>query len=57
MAQDRFTYQVVEIKSGLFGVKPQAVQDELNKLGAHGWELVTVMPAGVNQRLILKRAQ
>ena len=57
MAYDRFTYSVVELKSGLFGVKAQAMQDEMNRLGAQGWELVNVVVVGVSQRMIFKKSQ
>lgn len=39
----RWTYQVIEIKPNWLGsLKPQVVQDELNRLGTQGWELVSV---------------
>lgn len=42
MNQDRWTYQVVEIRSRLFGNTAEVVQAELNRVGAQGWELVSV---------------
>jgi hypothetical protein len=38
----RWTYQVIEIKPGWTGrFKPEVVQNELNRLGLQGWELVS----------------
>jgi hypothetical protein len=38
----RWTYQVIEIKPAWTGrIKPQAIQDELNRLGLQGWELAS----------------
>ena len=54
---ERFAYQVLDLKAGFFGLKPQRMQEELNRLGAQGWELVTSAQAsGFRVRLILKRA-
>lgn len=40
----RWSYQVIEIKPGLLGrFKPQVIQDELNRLGLQGWELVSLV--------------
>ncbi|MBB3275041.1 MULTISPECIES: DUF4177 domain-containing protein [Pseudoxanthomonas] len=43
----RWTYQVIEVKPGLMGgLKREDLQNELNRLGAQGWELVnTIVPA------------
>ncbi len=59
MANERWTYQVVEVKPRLFGVRPEDVQAELNRLGAQGWELVSVTQPGAMHpvRLYLKRTQ
>ena len=43
MANERWTYQVVEVKPGFLGFKRGAVQERLNQLGALGWELVAVL--------------
>ncbi len=43
MASPRFVYQVVQVKPKFFGIKPQQIQDELNRLGAQGWELVNAV--------------
>lgn len=55
----RWTYMVVEAKTGLMGgFKHEALQDELNKLGKLGWELVNVVHAYPNvssPTMILKR--
>ena len=42
MASERFSYQVVEVKSFL-GVKAAVVQEKLVQLGLQGWELVSVV--------------
>jgi hypothetical protein len=57
MTNERFSYQVVDIKAGMWGLKPQKVQDELNRLGLQGWELVSAVPAygHMGLRLILKK--
>ena len=56
MVSDRFAYQVVEVKGGLWGLKPQKLQEELNRFGAAGWELVSTMQThGLAVRLFLKR--
>lgn len=56
----RWTYLVVEAKTGLMGgFKTEALQDELNKLGKQGWELVNVVhayPTVSSPTLIFKRA-
>lgn len=57
LASERFTYQVIDIKPGFFGLKAPSVQDELNRLGQQGWELVAVQPAGMVTRLFMKKAQ
>jgi hypothetical protein len=59
MHSQRFAYQVVEIKGGFWGLKPQRLQDELNRLGAQGWELVSVLQSNPlhSVRLFLKRVQ
>ena len=42
MANDtqRWIYKVVTFKVGFFGFKPEAIEEEMNKLGRDGWELV-----------------
>ncbi len=41
----RWQYKVVEYKPTLMGgVKPEEMQAELDKLGATGWELVSLTP-------------
>ena len=63
MSNERWTYQVVEIAPSflLSRVKGERIQEELNRLGAQGWELVSANNTsgrgiGVLQ-LFLKRAQ
>ena len=43
MANERWTYQVVEIKPGFFGIRRDAIQERLNQLGAQGWQLVAAL--------------
>ena len=43
MANERWTYQVVEVKPGFFGSARDAVQERLNQLGMQGWELVAAV--------------
>jgi hypothetical protein len=40
MANDRWTYQVVEVKPGFLGSNREAIQERLNQLGLLGWDLV-----------------
>jgi hypothetical protein len=42
MVNDRWSYQVVEVKS-FFGASRDAVQEKLTQLGLQGWELVSVI--------------
>lgn len=43
----RWTYQVVEIKPSFSGrVNAEAIQAELARQGASGWELVQVLHSG-----------
>ena len=44
MVNDRWSYQVVEVKS-FFGASRDAVQEKLTQLGLQGWELVSVLQA------------
>lgn len=42
----RWSYQVVEVKTGLMGgIKTDVLQEELNKQGKLGWELVNIIHA------------
>jgi len=43
MANDRWTYQVVEVRTSFLGAVRERVQDRLNQLGAQGWELVAAV--------------
>jgi hypothetical protein len=39
---------MVEIKPDVWGrVKPNVIQDQINKLGMQGWELVSVVSHGL----------
>ena len=44
----RWTYQVIEVKPGLMGgLKHEELQNELNRQGAQGWELVNIIVQAV----------
>lgn len=43
MADERWSYQVLEIKPTFFGGTRDAVQERLTQLGLQGWELVTAI--------------
>lgn len=46
MANDRWTYQVVELGNTFLGPpKPDAIQDKLNQMGQQGWELISIVQA------------
>lgn len=54
----RWNYQVIEIKPQLFGTTMTArAQEELNRLGQQGWELVSsVQSEGTDSiRMFLKK--
>lgn len=55
MAERRWSYHVAEIKPGLFGIKTEQVQAELNRLGTQGWELVQLQMMGMTLRAVFKR--
>ena len=63
MSNERWTYQVLEIMPTFFRgrVAADRLQDELNRAGAQGWELVAVSHTGGRAigaiQLILKRVQ
>jgi hypothetical protein len=56
MANERWAYQVIDLKPGFFGLKSADIQAELNRLGTQGWELASVMQ-GMPARLVLKRQE
>jgi hypothetical protein len=43
MANDRWSYQVVEVKPRFLGSVREPVQERLNQLGLQGWELVAAI--------------
>ncbi len=44
----RWTFQVIEIKPDVWGrMKPAVMQEQVNKMGAQGWELVNVVSHGL----------
>lgn len=57
MANERWQYQVVDLKAGTWSMimKAEQVQEQLNKLGQIGWELVQVTQVSTTLRLFLKR--
>lgn len=43
----RWKFQVVEIKPDFWGrLKPEVIQEQINQMGAQGWELVSVASPG-----------
>ena len=52
---NRWSYKVVELKPGLLGMKADATEEALNQLGLQGWELVSVVQAGMRLWLYLKK--
>jgi hypothetical protein len=54
---DRWQYNVFEVTASTwsFGVKSEQMQQELNKLGQQGWELVTVRPMSTKVLFFMKR--
>ncbi|MGH8106641.1 MAG: DUF4177 domain-containing protein [Arenimonas sp.] len=57
MAHDRWAHQVIEIKSAIFGVKTETIQEKLTQMGNSGWELVQVIatPGQFGIHLYFKR--
>ncbi|KFN44768.1 DUF4177 domain-containing protein [Arenimonas oryziterrae] len=60
-AHSRWQYLVLDLRMKLFdsqATQLQRVQDELNRLGLQGWELVSLipMPGAFVQRATFKRA-
>ena len=43
MANDRWSYQVVEVKPTFLGSTRDAAQERLQQLGLQGWELVAAI--------------
>ena len=43
MANDRWSYQVVQVKPYFLGSTRDAAQERLNQLGLQGWELVAAI--------------
>lgn len=57
---NRWSYQVIQVKPGTWGgFKTESMQAELNRLGAQGWELVSIaMPHVFSPAmLVFKREQ
>lgn len=57
MASERWQYNVVELKISGWTMKVggDQLQSELNKLGAQGWELVTIRQVTTSLQLVMKR--
>lgn len=51
----RWSYKIVEVKPYFFGPKPAAVAEVLNQHGVQGWELVSVVQAGMRVWLYLEK--
>lgn len=55
----RFEYKVITLKRSVWGGTPDKIdtrfQDELNKLGSVGWDLIDVVPYGHHMQCYLKR--
>jgi hypothetical protein len=43
MADQRWSYQVVEVKPSFLGLTEKNAQERLNQLGLQGWELVAAI--------------
>lgn len=43
MVDERWSYQVVEVKPGFIGLTQNNAQERLNQLGLQGWELVAAI--------------
>lgn len=41
----RWIYKIVRVKFGTFRFNPDAAEDQMNKLGRDGWELVSTYQA------------
>jgi hypothetical protein len=52
-APQRWDYKTVDIKPGFLGMKMDEVQNELDKHGKQGWELVSVAPLAARASLVL----
>ncbi len=57
MANDRWQYNVVDIKGSVWTMKVDAeyLKAELNKLGQVGWELIWMKQVSGAVQLVLKR--
>lgn len=51
----RWQYRVHEIKAKFMGIRSVDIEEELSRLGQQGWELVSVVQAGVLLCCFLKR--
>lgn len=43
MANDRWSYQVIEVKPSFLGSTGDAAREQLKQLGLQGWELVAAI--------------
>jgi len=59
MREHRWNYRVITIKPGTFKKqedKNLEIEDQLNRLGSEGWDLVSVVSAtGAHPQFFLKR--
>ncbi|KAF1717415.1 hypothetical protein CSC74_00260 [Pseudoxanthomonas yeongjuensis] len=53
----RWSYKVMEVKPAFTGLKSASIEEQLNQLGLQGWELVSVLHAGLGAWLYLKKEQ
>ena len=53
--KQKWSYKVISIKPEIFGPNPVKFEQELNKLGAEGWELVAAQQNGITTLLYLKK--
>ena len=58
MSSKRWQYPVIEVKSAVMGgFKTEKLQEELNRAGAQGWELVNIAFAVIPPVIVFKREQ
>lgn len=53
MTDKRWEYLTVEVKPGFMGLRRESVQEELDKAGRNGWELVSMFSPAAGYALLL----